>query len=187
MINELSQVALKRLLALVEKAQAVLWVEPGTSAVSRKLIAMREGLLRRFRVIAPCTHSMTCGMLSAENKRHWCHHFAKIPGYVHTDSGWRRFSATLEIDLCTLPFSFLVLDRRPAVTNSEREVARVIGKPRHYKGFAKVLSCQSVGVRELTIQKRDTPQLLKEIKKAPSSLYRWEREGDKIMGGIRLF
>jgi ribosomal protein RSM22 (predicted rRNA methylase) len=188
-LNELSHEALERLLAVVKKAQAVLWVEPGTSAVSRQLIAVRERMLgqKKFRVVAPCTHAQPCGMLTAENARHWCHHFAKIPGHVHTDAGWARFSKTLEIDLSTLPFSFLVLDSRPAVANPEPEMSRVIGRPRHYKGFAKVLSCQSDGVRELVIQKRDAPELFKEMKKDPGSLYQWRRDGEKIRDGVRVF
>jgi ribosomal protein RSM22 (predicted rRNA methylase) len=186
-LNELSPEALERLLVVVKKAQAVLWVEPGTAAVSRQLIAVRERLLGRFRVVAPCTHAQTCGMLTAGNERHWCHHFAKIPGYVHTDAGWARFSKTLEIDLGSLPFSFLVLDSRSAVANSEPETSRIIGRPRHYKGFAKVLSCQSDGVHELVIQKREAPELFKEMKKDPGSLYQWRREKDKIRDGVRVF
>lgn len=186
-LNELSPEALEGLLALVEKARAVLWVEPGTFPVSRQLIAIREGLMPGFRVIAPCTHQAVCGMLASGNERHWCHHFARVPGYVHTDPGWGRFAQTLEIDLGSVPFSYLVLDRRPAVTNPDPAEARVIGEPRHYKGFAKVLSCQADGVKELILQKRDAPELLKAMKKAPGSLYRWERDGEKIRGGERIF
>lgn len=186
-LNELSDEELEHLFARIEKAQAVLWVEPGTADVSRKLITVRSRLLGQFRVIAPCTHGQACGMLAAGNERHWCHHFAKIPGSVHRDADWSRFSTSLGIDLGTLPFSFLVLDRRPEEeAGPERESSRVIGRPRGYKGFLKVLSCQSDGVRELVLQKRDAPQLFKEMKKDPASLCRWEREGDRIMGGRRL-
>src|SRR5260370_37119210 len=110
-------------------------------------------------------------MLAAGNERHWCHHFAKIPGYVHTDPGWGRLSKTLEIDISTLPYSYLVLDRRPGALNPVSESSRVIGVPRYYKGFAKILSCQADGVHELTLQKRDAPDFLKAMKKDPGSLY----------------
>ena len=186
-INELTQDALERLLIVVSRAQAVLWVEPGTHHASRKLIAVRERLLARFRAIAPCTHGAACGVLTPGNERHWCHHFARVPGYVHTDPGWGHFAQTLEIDLGSVPFSFLVLDRRPAVANPGGREARVIGVPRYYKGYAKVLSCQADGVKELVLQKRDAPELLKAMKKAPGSLYRWEREGEKIRAGELIF
>jgi len=186
-INELSPEVLERVLALASQAQAVIWVEPGTSVVSRQLIAVREKLLKQFRVIAPCTHAAPCGMLAPGNERHWCHHFARVPGYVHTDPGWGRFAQMLEIDLGSVPFSFLVLDRRPAVANPDSTEARVIGVPRYYKGFSKVLSCQADGVNELVLQKRDAPELLKAMKKAPGSLYKWERDGDKIRSGEQIF
>ena len=186
-LNELAPEALERLLGLANRAQAVLWVEPGTHETSRKLIAVRERLRARFRVVAPCTHQAACGMLAGGNERHWCHHFARVPGYVHTDPGWGRFAQTLEIDLSSVPFSCLVLDRRPAVASADSREARVIGEPRHYKGYAKILSCQADGVNELVLQKRDAPELLKAIKKAPGSLYQWERDGEKIRAGQRLF
>jgi len=186
-INELPEEQLERLLVTAGQAQAVLWVEPGTSDASRKLIAVRERLLGRFRVVAPCTHALACPMLAAGNERHWCHHFAKIPGHVHIDSGWGRFSQTMKIDLATLPFSFLVLDRRPAAVNTQPEESRMIGRARYYKGYAKLLSCQGEGLLELTLAKRAAPELLKAMKKDPGSLYRWDRDGGNILGGEQVF
>ena len=185
-INELSPVALGTLLALASRATAVLWVEPGTAAVSRALIAARERLLTTFRPIAPCTHAAQCGMLAVGNEHHWCHHFAKPPASVFQDSGWGHFARILEIDLASVPFSCLVLDRRPQLLSAETPESRVIGVPREYKGFAKVLSCQEDGVIELILQKRDSPELFKEMRKDPGSLYRWVRDGDKIRGGTRI-
>ncbi len=184
-LNELSPEALEMLLALACRAQAILWVEPGTHPVSRRLLAVRERLSPHFRAVSPCTHQAACGMLAAGNERHWCHHFARVPGFVHTDPGWGRFAQTLELDLGTVPFSYLVLDRRPAPANPAE--ARVIGTPRYYKGFAKILSCQADGVAERILQKRDAPELFKVMKKAPGSLYRWERDGEKIRSGERVF
>ena len=184
-VNELSPGAMEELVAAMEKAQAVLWVEPGTFLASRKVISVRERLRGKFAVIAPCTHALECGMLAAGNERHWCHHFAKVPGYAHLDSGWSRFAATLEIDLGTLPYSWLVLDRRAGAVRPEAEWSRLIGVPRFYKGYAKILDCQGDGVRELTLQKRDAPELFKSLKKEPGSLYRWVREGEKIRDGKR--
>ena len=84
--------------------------------------------------------------------------------------------------------SFLVLDRRPeALAAPESGLARILGQPRYYKGFSKILSCQADGVSELTLQKRDAHELLKAMKKDPGSLYRWERDGDKIRSGERIF
>lgn len=186
-LNELTPPALEALLALAAKAQTVLWVEPGTHPVSRQLIAVRERLLPRFRAVFPCTHQAPCGMLAEANARHWCHHFARVPAYVHTDPGWGKFAQNLEIDLSTIPFSALVLDRRPAAATGDPALGRVIGEPRFYKGFAKLLCCQADGVAERTLQKRDAGPLFKTLKKEPGSLFRWERDGEKLRGMDRIF
>ena len=39
----------------------------------------------------------------------------------------------------------------------------------------------------VVLQKRDAPDFLKAMKKDPGSLYQWERDGDKIRGGVRVF
>jgi len=186
-VNELTANGLEQLLAAAGRAQAVLWVEPGTAAASRALIAVRERLLAAFHPVAPCPHAGRCGMLEPGNERHWCHHFARPPAAVFQDPGWGRFARMMEIDLGSVPFCCLVLDRRPRDLDSGLSDSRIIGVPRHYKGFARILCCQDDGVRELILQKRDAPELFKEMKKTPGSLYRWERDGDKICGGVRLW
>lgn len=193
-LNELDPLAIEQLIARVAKATVVLWVEPGTAQVSRALIEVRKRLLAQthgdgsaFRPVAPCPHALDCGMLSAGNERHWCHHFAKVPSFVFQDAGWAKFAKTLEVDLRSIPFSFLVLDRRPAAAEEAAGNSRVIGHPRYYKGFHKVLTCQEEGVLELPLQKRDAPELYKQMKKDPGSLYQWEMQAGKIRGGKRVF
>ena len=186
-LNELSAELLDELYAVVMRAEVVLWVEPGTAAVSRKLIEIRQRLLAEgsFRVVAPCPHAEACGLLSPGNERHWCHHFAKVPTSIFQDAGWGRFSKTLEVDLRAIPLSYLVLDRRPV--DGPDDLSRVIGYPRHYKGFDKILSCQRDGVQDLVLQKRDAPDLHREMKKDPGSLYRLEVDAGKIKSGTRFF
>src|SRR5690606_10682560 len=128
-----------------------------------------------------------CGLLSPGNERHWCHHFARIPREVFQDSDWGRFARIMEIDLSTLPFSMLVLDKRPATEPSGCDSARMIGEPRFYKGFAKILACQNGTVDEVIVQKRDAGELFKSLRKSPGSLYRWEREKDRVTGGDAIF
>ena len=146
-LNEIENVP-----AVIEQADAVLWVEPGTHSDSRALIAMREKLRDKFHIVAPCTHRESCGMLAPENARHWCHFFAEPPKGIMADSNWVRFAKRAGVDLRSLPYSYLVLDRQSANTGM-----RVIGEPRRYKGYAKVLGCDATGVREVMVQKRDVP------------------------------
>jgi hypothetical protein len=184
-LNELSAESRKDLLATIERATSVIWVEPGTHAVSRDLIGVREQLRQSFRVIAPCTHRERCGLLAAENSGHWCHYFASPPPAIYADSDWVKFGQRAGIDLRSLPYSFLVLERegvRAAAENAtDTELARIIGEPRHYKGYAKLLSCSAAGVQDLTLQKRDAPDLFKALKRETGvPVYRWRREGDRI-------
>lgn len=164
-INELSDAELKEVVSLIEKSEWVIWVEPGTSSTSRKLIEVRERVREKMDILAPCPHQQRCGMLSSENDRHWCHFFAAPPVEVFQTAFWGQFSRELNIDLRSLPTSYLVFRRketRPSTTPSD---SRVIGRPRLYKGNGKFLICNNSGVREITLLERSHRDLFKEFKK----------------------
>ena len=186
-LNELDEAGGRELRRVLDRADAVLWVEPGTAADSRALIALREALREQFHVIAPCTHQAGCGLLAPENARHWCHHFAAPPPGIMADSDWVRFAQRAGLDLRSLPYSFLVLERMglraPVPGLLPEGWSRVLGEPRVYKGFARVLSCQADGVRDLELQKRVAPEVHRAFKdgRAPS-LWRWKGEGRRIVG-----
>jgi len=192
-LNELPPDALASLLALAARAEAVLWVEPGTHAVSRRLIELREKLRPAFRVVAPCPHQAACGLLAAGNERHWCHFFAEPPPGVQNDSDWVRFGQRAGVDLRSQAYSCLVLEKNsselPALNSqlSAPSPARILGRAEHFKGFARILSCEAAGVAELELQKRADPELFKELKKdASHPLYRWTRdERGRIVAAVR--
>jgi hypothetical protein len=179
-LNELDEIARAELAGLLARAQTVLWVEPGTHEVSRALVGWRERAVKEgFRAVAPCTHQAGCGLLTEGNERHWCHHFAEPPLNIYADSDWVKFGQRAGIDLRSLPYSFLVLDRRTAV--QEPGVSRILGDPRLYKGYAKIYNCSAEGVEDLTLQQRVDKVLFKSLKRAKGPLlYRWTREGDRI-------
>ena len=185
-LNELDEAGGRALRQIIDRADCVLWVEPGTYADSRSLILMREALREQFDVIAPCTHQAACGLLAESNQRHWCHHFARPPSGIMADSNWVRFAQRAGIDLRSLPYSFLVLERRGLRETIPGRVSpgcsRILGTPRLYKGFAKVLACQSGGVTELELQKREAPKVYKAFKDdSTSPLWRWTIEGMRIL------
>jgi ribosomal protein RSM22 (predicted rRNA methylase) len=144
------------------EAKAVIIVEPGTYEVSRRLIGLRERLRGEFNVVAPCTHQAACGMLVAENERHWCHQFAPSPTEVFMDGDWARFAKLAGIDLRSLPVSYLVMDRRTVASGG----AQAIGRPRVYKAHALVLTCDETGVRERRVTKRENPEEFRRLKKS---------------------
>ncbi len=188
-LNELPAEERALLLKLAQRAEAIIWVEAGTHAVSRDLIAMRELLREQFEIIAPCTHQAACGMLVTGNERHWCHHFAKAPAGIMADRDWVQFAQRAGIDLRSLPYSFVVLEKkglRKDVTLPEG-FSHIIGSARMYKGFAKIFSCQQEGVSELVLQKRDEPGLFKALDKGKAgTIYKWSLEGEKIKEGEEL-
>jgi len=198
-ISELSARQLDELLEVAPRAGEIIWVEAGTHTDSRRLIEVRERLRRTpggspedhgraahgtFEVVAPCTHRSACGLLSAKNERHWCHHFAHVPSDVFQDARWAEFGRELGIDLRSLPYSFLVLGRDSAP--QAPGFSRVIGEAREFKGHAKVLSCHVDGVADLMLQKRDAPALHKAVLRGDEApLFRWQIADGRIVGGSK--
>jgi hypothetical protein len=181
-LNELDPSGRETLVALARRAAAVLWVEPGTREDSRALIALRETLRVEFQCIAPCPHNSACGLLAAENARHWCHHFATPPTEAFTESGWAEFGQRLGIDLRRLPYSYLVLDRRPAPRPPD--LVRLIGEPRESTGVMRLLRCRAPDVAEVELQKRTAPPLWRALHKARhDGLFTWSESDGRIADG----
>ncbi len=182
-LNELDDNARAELTELCSRAQTILWVEPGTHEVSRALGGWREKLRATgLQAVAPCPHQAACGILAAGNERHWCHFFASPPTGLYADSAWVKFGQRAGIDLRSLPYSFLALDRRPIARPAG--LSRIIGAPRLYKGYAKVFNCDAGGVVELMLQKRDAPDLFKALKQGEATgLQHWTHANGRIAPG----
>lgn len=218
-LSELTDAAVQGLLRLMHRAQSVLWVEPGTHADSRRLGALRDRLRHRFTVLAPCTHQGPCGILAPHHARHWCHFFAEPPPALMADPDWARFAQRAGVDLRSLPYSFVALEKPDSGSRANAPVptgsaptrlaegldaqrggqaegsqpgcgsaySRVIGRPRFYKGLAKIFSCQQDGVSDLILRERKAPELFRDIQNRREGLiYHWVRAGDEIQAGHRL-
>jgi hypothetical protein len=185
-LNELDAPARAGLRRLALRARALLWVEPGSREVSRALGGWRDDLADHFAVVAPCTHREACPVLRPGQERHWCHQFAPPPSSIFVDAGWMQFGRQAGIDLRSLPYSFLALDRRPSAAPPPG-LSRILGRPEAFKPYVRWLNCAADGLTELTLQKRDDPALAKELARTKAPLvYRWVREGAKVTGGARL-
>jgi hypothetical protein len=186
-LNELPPEALASLRRLIDRAQTVIWVEPGTHAVSRQLGAIRDELRSEFHIIAPCTHELGCPVFAPGNERDWCHFFAPPPPEIFGDSNWVKFGQRAGIDLRSLPYAFVALDRNPRWRNADVALSRVIGRVEHFKPYARWLNCDASGLTSLELPKRADPALFKELERTKAPLvYRWRRDGDKILGGEAL-
>lgn len=184
-LNELSPADIEEVRALARRARALIWVEPGTHAVSRALGRLRDDFLGEFDAVAPCTHAHKCPMFDPANERHWCHHFASPPPGIFADSNWVKFGQRAGIDLRSLPYSFIAMDRD--WKSPDEGLSRVIGRPEHFKPYARILNCSGSGLEVLTVPKRDNSDLYKELDRTKLPLvYRWTRDGDKVTAGVHL-
>lgn len=184
-LNELNDAGKAALATQIDQAQAVIWVEPGTSTVAQELVEWRERLLPDFRAVYPCPHQAACGLLKPENARHWCHHFAAPPSWIFADSNWVKFGQRAGIDLRSLPYSALVLERAklPVTAPQTNEAGRVIGRPTLHKPYARVLGCDESGVQTLTVPKRVAPQLVKKWDRPKAPRYfEWRHEAAQVSG-----
>jgi len=181
-VTEMAQPQIEQLVQLATKAGAVIWVEPGTYEASLTLIAVRERLRKQFQLVAPCTHQNICGILVPENEGHWCHFFAEPPREIFIDGFWTKFGQEMEIDLRSLPLSYLVMDRRP-VPASAANATRVLGRPNLFKPYAEILGCSSKGVCACKLMKRTHADVYRQLKKGncPSRL-EIETEANQITG-----
>jgi hypothetical protein len=179
-LTELDAIGQSHLLNILRTAQSAIIVEPGTSDASHRLIALRDQLRADFNVIAPCTHRASCGMLTKANERHWCHFHASPPPEIFQDGDWMMFGKVMGIDLRALPLSFLVLDRRPAPP-VPKDVVRVTGNPRFYKGYALLPGCTEAGVHERRFSRRTDTRLFRDLEKGRvPSLQHWSLDGTEI-------
>jgi hypothetical protein len=179
-ITELSEDQLTGLLARCASATTVVWLEPGTKVAADRLVQARERLTGKFHPVAPCAHAGACGMMSDANARHWCHHFAVSPPEVFTCRNWARFAQLSGVDLRVLPLSYLVLDKREP-NALPAGATRVIGAPRLYKGYARLLCCDADGVRDRRLTQRVLPDRFREAKKGHlAGVYVVTRDGDEI-------
>ena len=178
-LNELEPAALDELRAMVARSQSVLWTEPGTRDASRALGALRDAWAGEFGLVAPCTHRGPCPVLAPGNERHWCHFFGSPPPGVLADSNWVKFGQRAGIDLRSLPYSFIALDRgwKRAATG----FSRVIGRPEHFKPYARLLNCDVGGLEEVKVMKRTHGALYKELEKTKRPLvYAWDHQGGVV-------
>jgi ribosomal protein RSM22 (predicted rRNA methylase) len=188
--GELSEEESAALAEVAAQAEEVIWVEPGSRDISRRLSSARE-ILRAagHRFAAPCTHGNVCPMLQPENERHWCHFFARPPTEVFQSPFWREFSTRLEIDLRSLPYSFLASSRKP-IPALPAHAERMIGRPRELKAHALLLCCGQDGLHERALQKRDEPELFRRVtKKGADGIFAWAMDPDKpgrVRGGRLL-
>jgi SAM-dependent methyltransferase len=168
-LGELDAAGEQRLEALARRSRRVLWVEPGSKALARRLSALRDRLTDAFAVQAPCPHQGPCPALASPGD--WCHFFAPPPASVFTDSDWAHYGRALGIDLRALPYAFVALVRRDAAAApappSPPPPHRLLGRVDVGKHDASAQACTAAGLTTLRVPKRTQPELWRALKKHP--------------------
>jgi SAM-dependent methyltransferase len=187
-LDELGEEELAALGAAIERAAAVIWVEPGSRGTSRRLGEQRERHLATHRVLAPCTHQAACGVLALGAS--WCHSFARPPRKVFTEGLWSEFGRELGIDLRSLPYSFLALARRgasPLAEDGPGPGARLLGRPYLTRGKAEFELCDASGVASVDFLQRTDKALYKSFDDwaGSSPLFDAEVEGKRATKLVR--
>ena len=185
-LNELDEDNAEDLMATIEAADAIIWVEPGTSDVANQLVAWRERLRKKFSVVYPCPHQGTCGLTAPENAPHWCHHFAAPPAGVFADSNWVKFGQRAGIDLRSLPYSALVLEKTSSHAESVSaappdSLGRIIGRPKVSKPYTRFIGCDAEQVQRLEMPKKLNAKLAKKLDRPNSPrLFQWKHNQGKV-------
>ena len=176
-VGELNDEELTRLAKVAASAEELIWVEPGSREISRRLGSVRSILQQAgHQFIGPCTHQNTCPMFAPENERHWCHFFGRPPTEIFQSAFWRRFSEEVEIDLRGLPYSFLASSRlQPPLVPPGAE--RLIARPVELKAHSRLLCCGAEGLSDRLFQKRTAPDLYRRIlKKSLDGVFVWKTD-----------
>lgn len=173
-VSELHEKELLELALFATTADEVIWVEPGSHELSRKLGSLRKLFLKAgHHLIAPCTHENACPMFQEKQERDWCHFFATPPTEIFQSSLWHEASRELGIDLRSLPYSYLAFSRKKKMENST-SAERLIGHPRSLKAHGKLFCCGASGLCERVLQKRDHPALFRSlIKNQEEGAFTW--------------
>lgn len=181
-LNELPAHDLEGLIEIARRSRQVLWVEPGERQAARALSLVRERLRGEMRALAPCPHGERCGALARETD--WCHFFARPPAEVFQDRGWGKFARRLGIDLRSVSYSWLLLAREEAGERAgPAELARIIGRARSSKFESSFRACDSAGLHELRLRRRDDPTLHRALASGstPGPILHIEREGERVL------
>ncbi len=137
-LGELSQAQQSALVALAaEAAPAVLFVEPGTPAGHRRILAARAQLLAAgFVIAAPCPHQLDCPLDVAGD---WCHFGARLQR-----SAVHRQAKGVELSYEDEKYSY-VAAVRPGGEPVAAPQGRVVRRPQQRKGLVMLSVCAHDG------------------------------------------
>lgn len=118
------------------QAENLILIEPSTRDDGRKLLEMRESLIKKgFSIWAPCPHQQDCPLLT-KSKTDWCHD--RI--HLQMPTWFLEIEKNLPIKNRTITFSYLLASKTPAPNTNQW---RLVGDRLDEKGKSRQLVCRN--------------------------------------------
>lgn len=120
------------------EAKSLVLVEPSTQDDGRRLMNLRERLIKEgYHPWAPCVHSNVCPLL-AESKKDWCHDRVLFDA----PPWWLKMEEYLPMKNRTITFSYLLMKReKPDLKKAN--LGRLVGDSLIEKGKTRQMVCRS--------------------------------------------
>jgi len=127
---------LPQLPSWVHEIKNLVLVEPSTQKDGRRLMNIRESLIKDgYYPWAPCVHDMACPLL-AESKKDWCHDRVAFDA----PPWWFEVEKHLPMRNRTITFSYLLM-KKEKPTPRARNCARLVGDSLVEKGKTRQMLC----------------------------------------------
>lgn len=134
-------------------SQMLVIIEPGTPAGWRRIIAVREQLIRLGATIAaPCPHDLPCPLSMPD----WCHFSRRV-----ARSRLHRLTKDGDAPFEDEKFAFVAASRLPIPTRS----SRVLAPPHQGKAWVDIKLCRSSGDCEMVNISKRQPDLYRAAKR----------------------
>ena len=139
LLGELTEAQQAALVArAVMAAPVVVFVEPGTPAGHRRILAARGQLLAAgYLLAAPCPHELRCPLHAAGD---WCHFGARLPR-----SGLHRQVKGSELGYEDEKFSYVAAVQPDLIGQPDRPAGRIVRRPQQRKGLVTLELCEKTG------------------------------------------
>jgi ribosomal protein RSM22 (predicted rRNA methylase) len=125
-----------------QAADTIAFVEPGTPAGYRRILAARAAVLEAGgSTVAPCPHDLPCPLPADD----WCHFAVRLPR-----SKLHRRAKAVERGFEDEKFSYAVLCREPVA----KAAARIIRQPQVRSGHVNLVTCERDGVHSRTVSRK---------------------------------
>jgi ribosomal protein RSM22 (predicted rRNA methylase) len=136
-----------------QTADTIVFVEPGTPAGYRRILAARAAVIEAGGfTVAPCPHDFACPLPEDD----WCHFGVRLPR-----SKLHRRAKGVELGYEDEKYSYAVLSREPA----SKAPARIIRRPQVRPGHVILATCEPGGIERRTVSRKQG-ELYKEAKAA---------------------